>query len=66
VTPDRSLSDLIDDLEAAAARLRTGELEPDAAAELVDDCARTAARAAAELDRRARDAEPAPGQDSLL
>jgi len=37
------------------------------AAALVDECARLASRAAAELDRRARAAaEPAPGQDSLL
>ena len=63
---DRTLTELIDELEGAATRLRAGELDADAAAELVDDCARTAARAAAELDRQARDAEPAPGQDPLL
>jgi hypothetical protein len=63
---DPDLDALAADLERAAARLRAGELDPEAAAELVDECARTASRAAAELDRRARAAEPAPGQDSLL
>jgi hypothetical protein len=60
------LSELSDDLERAAERLRSGELDPDAAAALVDECARLASRAAAELDRQARASEPAPGQDSLL
>jgi hypothetical protein len=63
-TPD--LDALATDLEGAAQRLRDGDLEPDAAAELVDECARLAARAAAELDRRARATEPAPGQDTLI
>jgi hypothetical protein len=63
-TPD--LDGLAAELHGAAERLRAGELEPDAAARLVDECARLAARAAAELDRRARDVEPVPGQDSLL
>jgi hypothetical protein len=60
------LSELADDLERAAARLRSGELDPDGAASQVDECARLASRAAAELDRQARASEPAPGQDSLL
>ena len=60
------LDGLAGDLESAAARLRSGELDADAAAELVDECARLASRAAAELDREARAAEPPPGQDSLI
>ena len=61
------LQDLTGELERAAARLRAGELDPEAAAALVDECARLASRAAAELDRRARAAaDPIPGQDSLL
>jgi hypothetical protein len=60
------LQDLTGELERAAARPRAGDLDADAAAALVDECARLASRAAAELDRRARAAEPAPGQDSLL
>ena len=63
-TPD--LDALVTDLEAAAHRLREGEMDPAQAAELVDECAHLASRAAAELDRRARATEPPPGQDSLI
>jgi hypothetical protein len=65
--PD-TLDDLIGRLERAAEQLRSGELSPDAAATLVEDCAAMAAEAGAELDRRVRAAahEPLPGQDSLL
>ena len=65
---DERLDDLISRLERAAEQLRSGELSPDAAATLVEDCAGLAGEAAAELERRAR-AEihaVAPGQDSLL
>jgi hypothetical protein len=64
--PQADLQELTDELARAAARLRAGELDADGAAALVDECARLAARAAAELDRQARAAEPSPGQDSLL
>ena len=65
--PD-TLDDLIGRLERAAEQLRSGELSPDAAATLVEDCAALAAEAGAELDRRVRAAgqEPLPGHDSLL
>ncbi|WP_354697437.1 hypothetical protein DSM112329_03064 [Paraconexibacter sp. AEG42_29] len=55
-------------LEDIAARLRSGDLEPDAAAKLVDECAQVASNASAELERLARVAasEPLPGQDQLL
>ena len=62
------LEDLITRLERAAAQLRSGELSPDAAAGMVEDCASLATQAAAELEQLAR-AEvftPAPGQDTLL
>ena len=36
------LQELTGELERAAARLRAGELDPDAAAALVDECARLA------------------------
>jgi len=54
-------------LEEAAARLRAGELEPEQAARLVEECARLAGDAAGELDRRVRLAAdpPAPGQRTL-
>jgi len=65
---DERLDDLISRLERAAEQLRSGELSPDAAATLVEDCAGLAGEAAAELERRARaEAAPVvPGQDSLL
>jgi len=48
------LDDLCGRLHDAAARLRGGELAPDEAATLVDQCARLAADAAAELERQVR------------
>jgi hypothetical protein len=62
------LDDLISRLERAAEQLRSGELSPDAAAGLVEDCAGLAAEASTELERRARSEVPAPpaGQDTLL
>jgi exonuclease VII small subunit len=64
----QQIDDLIDQLERAAEQLRSGELSPDAAATMVEDCASLATRASAELERQARAevAQPAPGQDSLL
>ena len=66
MTDSSELDVLAGDLERAAERLRSGELDSDGAAELVDECARLAARAASQLDREARAAEPGPGQDSLI
>jgi hypothetical protein len=65
---DTSLDDLVDQLERAAEQLRSGDLSPDAAASLVEDCAGLASQASAELERLSRAAahEPLPGQDSLL
>ena len=65
------LEPLVVELEQTAVRLRAGQLDADAAAELVERCAELAARVAAELEERARRAEagPAPGaagQESLL
>jgi hypothetical protein len=58
----------VDQLERAAEQLRSGDLSPDAAASLVEDCAGLASQASAELERLSRAAahEPLPGQDSLL
>jgi hypothetical protein len=63
-----TLDGLVARLERAAEQLRTGDLSPDAAAGLVEDCAALAGQASAELERLARDAgrEPIPGQDQLL
>jgi hypothetical protein len=55
-----ALADLTARLEAAAERLRAPELAPDEAAALAEECARLAAAAAAELERRARGAADEP------
>jgi hypothetical protein len=56
-----SLSELTDRLKDAAAQLRSGELEPDAALALIEECARLASEASAQVDERARAAlEPLP------
>jgi hypothetical protein len=54
--PDQ-LDLLVERLEWTAAELRSGQLDADRAAALVDDCARIAAEAGAELDRRVRAAD---------
>ena len=63
-----TLDALVERLERAAEQLRTGDLSPDAAAGLVEDCAALASQASAELERMARASvhEPLPGQDTLL
>jgi hypothetical protein len=63
-----ALDDLVRELEDAAARLRAGGLEPEDAAELVEECARLATRAGGELDRLTREAtaDARPGQGELL
>jgi hypothetical protein len=53
------LDGLTERLEQIAKALRSGGLEPVQAAELVDECARLAAQAGAELDRLVR-SEPGP------
>jgi hypothetical protein len=64
----QNLDDVIERLERAAEQLRSGELSPDAAATMVENCAGLATQAATELERLARgeDSAPAPGQDTLL
>ncbi len=62
------LDSLIDELEQTAARLRSGELDSDAAAQAVERCAELASQLGSELDLQARAAtagEP-PGQEKLL
>jgi hypothetical protein len=63
-----TLDALVQRLERAAEQLRSGDLSPDAAAGLVEDCAGLASQASSELERMARAAahEPLPGQDTLL
>ena len=65
---NENLESLVDELEAAAARLRSEELEPEEAAAVVERCAELAARIGAELDAESRAASQAPaaGQERLL
>jgi len=65
---NEELEKLVDELEAAAQRLRSGELDADEAAEVVQRCADLAARIGAELDAESRAAQQAPaaGQERLL
>ena len=61
------LGDITARLERAAERLRAGETSSEEAAELLEECARTAGDAAAELERQSRAVEsPPPGQEPLL
>lgn len=67
MSPD--LDTLVRELEDAATRLRSGDLDAHEAAALVERCAELAGRAGSELDRAAREAEreaPAGGQEQLL
>jgi hypothetical protein len=63
--PPEALQAIVERLERAAAELRAGELDPGRAAALVDECARLAADAGAQLDAELRAADAgaaAPGQ----
>jgi hypothetical protein len=60
------LERVVERLERAAAELRTGDLDPERAAALVDECARLAAEAGAELEREVRAAEAASGPAGQL
>ena len=62
------IDSLINELEQTAGRLRSGELDADAAADAVERCAQLASELGSELDIHARAAsagEP-PGQEKLL
>jgi hypothetical protein len=64
--PPEALERMVERLELAAAELRSGDLAPDRAAALVDDCARIAAEAGAELDREVRAADSGAGPAGQL
>jgi len=71
-TEDHStLERLVARLEQAAGRLRAGDLDAQAAAEVVEQCAQSAAHASAEFERLARAAASEqstipPAQDRLV
>ncbi|MGI8749934.1 MAG: hypothetical protein ACR2J6_05185 [Thermoleophilaceae bacterium] len=62
---DRGLDQLVQELEDTATRLRSGELDPKPAAELVDRCAQLAVEIGSALDGAGREA-PDEGQEQLL
>ena len=56
-----ALIELTARLKDTAERLRAGEIEPEAALSLIEECARLASEASAQVDQRARAAlEPLP------
>ena len=60
-TVTEALDELSERLRDAAEQLRSGELEPEAAVSLIEECARLAAEASAKVDERMRAAlEPLP------
>jgi exonuclease VII small subunit len=61
-----SLEQLTEELEAVADKLRSGAVDPDEAADLVERCAELAAQLGAEVDARARSAAETEGQERLL
>jgi hypothetical protein len=61
-----SVTALAEELEAVADKLRSGAVDPDEAAGLVERCAELAARLGAEIDTRARAAGESEGQERLL
>ena len=64
--PPEALERIVERLERAAAELRSGDLAPERAAALVDECARLAAEAGAELDREVRAADAGVGPAGQL
>ena len=60
------LDEAIAELERAAARLRSEEIDPEEAAELAERCARLAVEVGAALDRQAAASAEAPGEERLL
>jgi hypothetical protein len=66
VSGGTTLEELIAELEAVADKLRTGAVDADEGADLVDRCAELAGRIGSELDARNRAAGEAQGQERLL
>ena len=64
--PPEALDRIVDRLERTAAELRSGDIAPERAAALVDECARLAGEARAELDREVRAADAGPGPAGQL
>jgi coenzyme F420-reducing hydrogenase delta subunit len=63
---NEGLDSLVEELETAAERLRSEQIAPAEAAELVERCAELAARVGSELDAASRAASEPEGQERLL
>ncbi len=61
-----TLEELAEELEAVADKLRSGAVDADEGADLVERCAELAQRIGAEIDSRNRSAGEAEGQERLL
>jgi hypothetical protein len=66
VSEPASLDELAAELEAVADKLRSGAVDADEAADLVERCAELAVRLGTALDARAREADASAGQERLL
>jgi len=66
VSESVDLQGLAEELEAVADKLRSGAVDADEAADLVERCAELAARLGGEVDARARGATESEGQERLL
>jgi hypothetical protein len=64
--PHEALERIVERLERTAAELRAGDLTPERAAGLVDECASLATEAGAELDREVRAADAGGGPAGQL
>ena len=61
-----TLEEIAQELEAAATRLRSGELDPAEAADVVERCSELAARLGSAVDAESRAASESEGQERLL
>jgi exonuclease VII small subunit len=66
VSDPASLEELAAELEAVADKMRSGAVDADEAAGLVERCAELAVQLGTELDARAREADASAGQERLL
>jgi exonuclease VII small subunit len=66
VSEPPTLEQLAQELEAVAERLRSGAVDHEEAAELVERCAELAGRLGTEVDVEARRAAETEGQERLL
>ena len=61
-----TLEEIAQELEQAATRLRSGELDHAEAADLVERCSELATRLGSEVDAQSRAASESEGQERLL